>query len=217
MRWCSGFIAVFVGLLATGFHASPPDSVERLPDGVVLRLPERGAHAPRMVRVTLRDERTFRVTRTPADAFSTRGSLVVEPAAMTGTFSVEEDARAVTLTTGRARARIDRTTGDVAFLDADGRSVLAERRGGARFTPVAVLGEAVWRARQEFESPDDEGLYGLGQQQEGVLNWKGHSVDLVQHNIADVVPFFVSTRNYGRCWANPSRWRCGLTASAQAT
>ena len=209
MRWCLGFIALFVGLLATGFEASRPDPVERLPDGVILRLPARGAHAARMVRVALADERTFRVTRTPADAFSTRPSLVVEPAAVTATFTVDEGAEAVTLTTGRARARIDRATGDVAFLGADGRPVLAERRGGARFTPVTVLGETVWRARQEFESPDDEGLYGLGQQQEGVLNWKGHSVDLVQHNIADVVPFFVSTRNYGLFWDNPSRTRFG--------
>lgn len=210
MCLCRGAIALFLGLLTTGFQASPPDALERLPDGVSLRLPDRGAHAPRMVRVTVRGDRTFRVTRTPAERFSTRGSLVVEQApAGARAPEIGEADGAVTVSTGRARARIDRATGQVTFHDADGRAVLAERLGGATFTPVSVLGDTAWRARQQFDSPEDEGVYGLGQQQDGVLNWKGRSVDLLQHNIADVVPFFVSSRNYGLLWDNPSRTRFG--------
>lgn len=61
-----------------------------------------------------------------------------------------------------------------------------------------------------FVSPADEHYYGLGQNQEGFLNHRGHTVDC-RHNYTATggptvcVPFVVTNRGYGMIWDNPSR------------
>lgn len=61
-----------------------------------------------------------------------------------------------------------------------------------------------------FTSPDDEHYYGLGQNQQGFLDLRGHVVDC-WHNYraaggASVgVPFVVTNRGYGLIWDNPSK------------
>ncbi|MBD3166211.1 DUF5110 domain-containing protein, partial [bacterium] len=88
--------------------------------------------------------------------------------------------------------------------------ILAEKFGGGKiFTPATVMDEDVWHVQQLFDSPADEGFYGLGQHQNGVFNWKGHDVDLWQYNTVAVVPFLVSSRNYGILWDNNSRTKFG--------
>jgi alpha-D-xyloside xylohydrolase len=61
-----------------------------------------------------------------------------------------------------------------------------------------------------FSSPNDEHYYGLGQNQEGFLDHRGHPV----HCWADYkaaggpsfcVPFMVTNKGYGLLWDNPSR------------
>ena len=61
-----------------------------------------------------------------------------------------------------------------------------------------------------FHSPDDEHYYGLGQNQEGFLDHRGHTV----HCWADYnapagpsfcVPFLVTNKGYGLLWDNPSK------------
>ncbi len=61
-----------------------------------------------------------------------------------------------------------------------------------------------------FASPDDEHYYGLGQNQEGFLDHRGHPV----HCWADYeapaaptfcVPFVVTNKGYGLLWDNPSK------------
>ncbi len=61
-----------------------------------------------------------------------------------------------------------------------------------------------------FRSPDDEHYYGLGQNQEGFLDQRGHTV----HCWADYnapagpsfcVPFVVTNKGYGLLWDNPSK------------
>ena len=61
-----------------------------------------------------------------------------------------------------------------------------------------------------FASPEDEHYYGLGQNQEGYLDHRGHTVDC-RHNYTATggptvcVPFMVTNRGYGLIWDNPSR------------
>jgi len=59
------------------------------------------------------------------------------------------------------------------------------------------MGEQTFHIQQIFDSPDNEPFYGLGQHQNGIMNYKGHEVGLWQYNIVDVIPFLVSSKNYG--------------------
>ncbi|WP_263359354.1 glycoside hydrolase family 31 protein [Acidicapsa ligni] len=61
-----------------------------------------------------------------------------------------------------------------------------------------------------FHSPDDEHYYGLGQNQEGFLDHRGHVVPCWHdYNAAAgpsvCVPFLVTNKGYGLVWDNPSR------------
>ncbi|HXF11759.1 MAG TPA: glycoside hydrolase family 31 protein [Terriglobales bacterium] len=61
-----------------------------------------------------------------------------------------------------------------------------------------------------FVSPDDEHYYGLGQNQEGFLDHRGHTVNCWHNYTATggpsiCVPFVLTNYGYGLVWDNPSR------------
>jgi alpha-D-xyloside xylohydrolase len=61
-----------------------------------------------------------------------------------------------------------------------------------------------------FVSPDDEHYYGLGQNQEGFLDHRGHRIECWQNYTATAapsvcVPFLVTNKGYGIVWDNPSK------------
>jgi alpha-D-xyloside xylohydrolase len=80
-------------------------------------------------------------------------------------------------------------------------TLLNERRpSDARFYQVGA----------EFAAPEDEHYYGLGQNQEGFLDHRGHTVRCWHDYDAAGgpsigVPFVVTNRGYGMIWDNPSK------------
>jgi alpha-D-xyloside xylohydrolase len=67
-----------------------------------------------------------------------------------------------------------------------------------------------YRVGATFASPPDEHYYGLGQNQEGFLDHRGHPVNCWHDYAAPggesvCVPFLVSSRGYGLVWDNPSK------------
>jgi hypothetical protein len=61
-----------------------------------------------------------------------------------------------------------------------------------------------------FKSPDDEHYYGLGENQEGYLDHRGHKVECWADYQAVggpsfCVPFLVTNKGYGLLWDNPSK------------
>jgi alpha-D-xyloside xylohydrolase len=67
-----------------------------------------------------------------------------------------------------------------------------------------------YRVGATFTSPDDEHYYGLGQNQEGYLDHRGHKVECwADYQSAGgpsfCVPFLVTNKGYGLLWDNPSK------------
>jgi len=67
-----------------------------------------------------------------------------------------------------------------------------------------------YRVGATFGSPDDEHYYGLGQNQEGYLDHRGHKVECwADYQSAGgpnfCVPFLVTNKGYGLLWDNPSK------------
>ncbi len=61
-----------------------------------------------------------------------------------------------------------------------------------------------------FASPDDEHYYGLGQNQEGFLDHRGHAVRCWNDYLSTAapstcVPFLITNKGYGLLWDNPSK------------
>lgn len=94
----------------------------------------------------------------------------------------------------------------------DGREIAMN---GWEMAPHVVNGEHTFRAGATFAADEDEHFYGLGQNQEGILDLKGRTIDCRHWYDAPAgeqvcVPFLVSSKRYGIVWDNPS----ALTVSA---
>jgi len=79
----------------------------------------------------------------------------------------------------------------------------------------ADAGAKTYRVAAMFDSPADEHYYGLGQQQKGWMDLRGHEIrcwhDYSAIGGQDVcVPFMVSSSGYGLVWDNPSKTTADL-------
>jgi len=155
-----------------------------------------------MLKIQVCSESIIRVMATAEKSFSTRPSLMVDKINWDAVpWSLKEEADWLEISTAKVTVRVQRKTGAVSFFNAQGQPLLQEPQdGGKTITPAEVMSEQTFQIRQLFESPADEAFYGLGAHQNAIMNYKGHDVDLWQYNIIDIIPFLVSSRNYGILW-----------------
>ncbi len=206
----SRLLPVAVLLLAGAARAmaqTPPPAgtvTEQSADGVLfsfgdafLDLEVRGSSA---VRVAYSHDRAF-FSASSLDVLPKHGDIPKWTLALT-----ENEA---TLATDKLRVQVDLKTSAVKFSDPSGQAILAEVPGGRVLDPAEVDGMHTYHVRQQWQARDGESLYGLGQQQFGIVDLKGYDLDLWQHNTNVVVPFLVSSQGYGILWDNLSYSRFG--------
>ncbi|UCE06721.1 MAG: DUF4968 domain-containing protein, partial [bacterium] len=201
-------LLVFVVLvLNSRYHYA----LEKQDDGIMIELSKKKATDAKMMKIQVCTENIIRVISAPEKAFSNRPSLIVnetewQPVA----WSMQEDGDLISISTAKVMLKIHREKGTVAFYNAEGKLILQEKADDSKIiTPVEVMGEQTYHIQQLFDSPEEEAFYGLGQHQNNIMNYKGHDVDLWQHNCVAVVPFLFSSRNYGILWDNNSRTKLG--------
>jgi len=187
------------------------DHVEKLKDGLLIRLERPTAGGTKQVKLQVISDRIIRVTASANDSISTTPSLI---AVVSGTpdikWTSDEKDNKVTLKTKELMATVNLATGEVVFMDKAGNIILQEKKGGGKtFTTENIDGHPLYRLQQVFESPAGEAFYGLGQHQTGLMNYKDQDVDLTQFNSVAVVPFLVSSHHYGLLWDNYSITRFG--------
>jgi alpha-D-xyloside xylohydrolase len=121
-------------------------------------------------------------------------------------FTVESDQKSVTLATAQVKAIVDRQSGALTYKSLDGHQLTTDNY--RQLQPAEVNGEKTSHAEVFFSIyGSKEGLYGLGQHQAGVWNFRGETVDLSQENTDIAIPLLVSTNGYGIFWNNSSRSR----------
>jgi alpha-D-xyloside xylohydrolase len=202
-------VAVTSAVLAMAGCAQ--NQLEKRPEGVVVKLVKAKPTDPGLLKIQVCADNVIRVVASPTAAFSTRPSLIVANAEWKPVpYTVQEKGDILQIATAKVVAKVSTKTGEVSFFDRAGRVILRERLGGGKTVADAnVTGERTYHVQQVWQSPADEAFYGLGQHQNAIMNYKGHDVDLWQYNIVDVVPFVVSSRNYGILWDNNSRTKFG--------
>ena len=109
----------------------------------------------------------------------------------------------------------------ITFTTPDGKKLL-EMNGWAQAVPNHKDGTAdlandrrpgdpeFFTVGASFVSPDDEHYYGLGDNQEGLLDHRGHPVRCWNDYLSPAapttcVPFVVTNKGYGLVWDNPSK------------
>jgi len=194
-----------VMLLSASSAALAAGSYRKIDNGVIVT-PDSGPE--KAVRLMVYGDRIIRVTATPDGKFDLSPSLTVTARPLDTGFIVSERPGEVLVATPLVTAAVRLADGNVRFTDATGQIDL-EESGPGSFAPVTLDGKPFLATRQQFNRGTDEGLFGLGQHQNGQMNYNGEDVELVQHNMDVAVPFLVSTRNYGILWDNYSITRFG--------
>ncbi len=194
--------------------------------------------ASRTIRLQVINDHIIRVEQTPdAEIPKKKTSLVVLPQHGSPKFSVQEDGQYLQILAAGISAKVSKSDGKVAFFDAQGKPLLAEKHKSFQpyLSPQTQLPETYrpsspeeigwgktedahilsledrsgysWNVR--FDSPEDEAIYGLGQHQSEEMNYKGRNEELFQYNTKVSVPFVVSTAGYGLLWDSYSYGRWG--------
>ncbi|MGD0830953.1 MAG: TIM-barrel domain-containing protein [Terracidiphilus sp.] len=175
-------------------------AVQRIQNGVQLTAGDLN------IKVQFYAEGTVRILKWPTGGTSQKLSLsVIQKDLPQLDLKLDENSANVTLTSAQVRLLVSKADGSIQFLDRDGRTVLDEQ-GRAIFTPTGIEKEkSAFSLRQNFKLSAGEGVYGLGQQQLGLMNYRGHTVKIVQANTWAVTPVLVSTAGYGIFWDNYSK------------
>lgn len=142
-------------------------------------------------------------------------------------FTVKEMPEFYEIKTSGAGVRVDISTGQLTWIHADGSVWLKEKGKELEPTDVvhyvqesesreqirkiktvdgernqvqnlkAVIDRKASRARIFFQWKDGEQIHGLGQGEDGIYDYRGHTQYLYQHNMRIPMPVFVSTEGYG--------------------
>ena len=202
MKWSWCAIATLAAVCSTTLSASPipVQSFHKDADGVTITM------SPGKMKLTFCSDSIVRVMYAPAARVPAGQDFVVTKLSSSSTsFKVTDANSKLTVTTRKIQVAVDKATGAVAFYDASGNLLLSEPVGGGKtVTAATVNGESSYQPEQNFVSPADEFLYGLGQFQEGIWNWRGMPQQLRQLNTQISIPMIVSSYGYGMLWNNAS-------------
>lgn len=118
-------------------------------------------------------------------------------------FTKTENDKFITLKTKSIIVNIDKQSGCVSYFRADSSALVSES-ASAKFQHMEAKGDNGYSTEQQFSISADEGLYGLGQNQENIMNLRDTTLLLAQSNTNAVNPVLVSTAGYGIFWDNYS-------------
>ena len=201
----------FLGLFVCFFCAAaaqaqwtamnPVRNVQQQADGVLFTM------GTGTLKVQVCSDSVIHVLYSPTATFPKRTDFVVIkeswPAAQWTTQSTDD---AVTLATALLKVTVTRKDGAINYAEVNGGPLVQE--SSRSLTPEKVNGEDTYRAESMVSVyGSHEGLYGLGQHQAGVWNYRGDSVDISQENSNISVPLMLSSKGYGIFWNNTSRGR----------
>ncbi len=185
--------------------------VEKTADGVILTLAEGQV---KKVRLQVINEKIIRVTALPGTDFNVLPESIQVVAKPAGNvqFTTELTDANVIVKTAQVTAEVSLANGRVQFRDAKGNLLLKEENRGSfgEVTGDPIKPDAdSYALRQEFNRGSDEGYFGLGQHQNGQVNYAGENLELTTYNLVISIPFVVSSKNYGLLWDNNSVTRFG--------
>lgn len=155
----------------------------------------------------------LRMRAVKAAAFSQNDWALIAAENETPSITIEENRASIK--NGDTVAKMD-SAGQVVFENVAGKTLLKERwkvfRGelnehsvlGIPAREYHLLEGGRCRLRYRLHADPDERIYGMGQYQEDILNWKNSSIELSQRNSQASVPFYYSSLGYGFLWNNPA-------------
>ncbi|HOK66923.1 MAG TPA: glycoside hydrolase family 31 protein [Anaerohalosphaeraceae bacterium] len=200
---------VIVGLLTAVFGGSCQQQTVLPPASGTVKVVHNGiewTNGQSFTRIRFYGDNKVRVIKWVKPAVPEPNSLVViasNPERVK--LSLAEDAYQFVLCSDKLTVRLSKENGTIEYQNAAGQTLLKEQ-GPPAIHPVEIPYETnVFSLEQRFTLRPEEGLYGLGQHQDGYMNYRGRTVTLVQSNTEAAIPFLVSTGGWGILWDNYSK------------
>ncbi|NOY58760.1 MAG: DUF5110 domain-containing protein [Calditrichaeota bacterium] len=193
----TGVLIIF--LMASGLFPRER-SIQKMNDGMEIR------QKTGTLKIQVCTDNILRVLYLPQGKLPSHKSLmVINNKLETDNWQMKESKESVSIVTAKIQAQVNLQNGSIRFFDHDGNMLLQEPKTDSRvLQPATIKGEKVFHIQENFLLAKDEAIYGLGQFQDGVMNYRGHDETLVQENTIAVVPFLLSSKNYGLLWDNYS-------------
>jgi alpha-D-xyloside xylohydrolase len=175
---------------------------EQQKDGVIVRL-EKGA-----VKLQVCTERIIRVLYDPTGAFAPAQSLVIVNKWQSCEFSVREAKDHVELQTAKLNVRVANRSGAISFFDKNCELLFRENPEMPKsVTPARVLDENTHHAQLNIKFSASEGVYGLGQHQNGVyaiipIRWNEKTQTLTIGERKGRFPGMLEQRTFRIVWVS---------------
>ena len=192
--------------------AEPPSYIQTK-DGIIVFTDPAFTGTSHAVKLEVVADNIIRVIAAPGKEILSAQSLVTVYTKRTDlTWKLISSGDKLNLKTTALTATVHLKTGAVSFLDTKGQKIVYEKPTGGRSFQSAVFdGKRYYNLTQTFQTTSGDAWYGLGQHQDGVLNYRGQQVTFFQNNTEVAIPFLVSSKNYGILWDNYSLTKVGDT------
>lgn len=145
-----------------------------------------------------------RVIKWPLGRTFAKESLSVIRNAQKTNFDLKKQGTILNLETEKLIVSVDMKSGTITFFSQPDNLLLKEKESTAKFIPFNDAGSNTFSAFQSFVLDKEEPIYGLGSQQRGKMSQRNVTLNMVQGNTDDYIPFFQSVKGYGLFWDNYS-------------
>ncbi|MGE5681849.1 MAG: TIM-barrel domain-containing protein, partial [Bacillota bacterium] len=161
-----------------------------------------------LLKVQVCSDEIVHITHTPTYHMKADTSLSVTAKWKSVSYSVSSTHEETKIAAEKLTIHIDNLRGTISIYDKSGSILLQENADNpVIFTPTIIAGENTYNAQLNINFSSSEGIFGLGQFQDGVMNYRGQEVVLVQENTQVAVPFLLSSKKYGLMFDNYSKIR----------
>jgi alpha-D-xyloside xylohydrolase len=190
--------------------ADPPSYIQTK-DGIIVFTDPVFTGTSNAVKLEVISDNIIRVIAAPGkEIVSTQSLMIVYAKRRDLSWNIISSKDNLILKTKTLTAIVNLKTGAVTFSDINGKKILSEKPiAGRRFQPAVFDGKRYYGLTQTLQSTFDDAWYGLGQHQDGVMNYRGQQVTFFQNNTEVAIPFLVSNKNYGILWDNYSLTKVG--------
>lgn len=188
------FFSVYSLFMAVSFLYAADDSCQKIPNGIVFSTKDVKKT------YTFYTDRIVGVQIEPLNSSATdQTELVVIAEPKSIHLDYLEDRSKVRAISDGLIVEIDKESGNARFVSSQTKKVYLEETGTNNDRDTG------YNISQHFKISPDESLYGLGQFQDGFMDYRDKEILLVQANTIAIVPFLLSTNQYGLLWDNYSK------------
>jgi alpha-D-xyloside xylohydrolase len=145
-----------------------------------------------------------RIIKSPQGSDFVKKSLSVIKAPDKTKLDIKQQAAEIVLKSESLTIKLSLNSGVLSFSNKAGSPLLGEKENSTSFKPFNDAGSNTYNIEQAYVLDKDEAIYGLGQQQAGKMVQRNLTLNMVQNNTSDYVPFFQSAKGYGLFWDNYS-------------